>query len=92
MGFLWLRGIGAPKHVIFMPNVFRKGESKHIFMMWFAIFLRYGYILGEEWIDVVREREWSITNLFLYCIYEANGLKFLDWHTWCHYPKERIWR
>ena len=63
-----VRGIGLPKHVMVMPNVFRKVESKHIFMMWFVICLRYGYLLREEWIDAIREREWMITILFWYCI------------------------
>ena len=44
--------------------------------MVFAICLRYGYLLREEWIDAVQEMEWMITNLFWYCIYEANGLNF----------------
>ena len=58
------RGIGSPKHVMVMQNVFRKVESKYIFMMWFTICLCYGYLLWEEWIDAVQEREWRITNLF----------------------------
>ena len=70
------RGIGAPKHVMVMPNVFRKVESKHIFMMWFAICLCYGYLLWEDWRDAVRERKWWITNLVWHWIYEENGLNF----------------
>ena len=61
-----------------------KWESKHILMMWCAICFHYVY--------AVPKRERRITNLFWYCIYEANGVKFLVWHTWCQYPKERIWR
>ena len=87
-----------------MPNVFRIVGSKHIFMMWFAICLCYGYRLWEEWIDAVREREWRIINLLWYFIYKENGLNFgfgymvslsqrvdLDIMNWCSIRKHIGW-
>ena len=54
-------------------NLFRKGESKHIFMMWCTILFPNGY---ENW-----EREWRITNLFWYCISLSPrmGLQIMNW-------------
>ena len=61
-----------------------KGESKHILMMWCAIFFRYGihFEKGNGGLPI------SFSTSYI----NQMDFKFPGWHTWCYYPKERILR
>ena len=78
-----VEGHGCPQACCGHAKMY-KGESNHILMMWCGIcfVMVMQYEKGNGGLPI------SFSTAYM----NQMDFKFLGWHTWCHYPKERIWR